>query len=130
MRLKVLDGGRVVNIIEAPSIEWAQAAGYVVEVDDSTPDYTPVNAPARRIMSKLEFRRRFTQDELVRMDNPELFIQGLTDIQRAAIRTMQRNFDLAEYIDLDDPLVVDGLQLMVSHGLLTPSRFNEILGRS
>ena len=129
MRLKILRNGSLVNVIEADST-WAAenfSGCQIVEEPLPTPSQTPA-PPARRILSKLEFRRRFTMDELVKFDSPELFLPNLTDAQRATLRTMQRNFDVAGFIDLDDPLLVQGLSLMVQYGLITQERVNQILG--
>ncbi|MGC8807879.1 MAG: hypothetical protein ACP5QB_10125 [Thiomonas sp.] len=130
MRVKIIKNGQVVNTIEA-DLAWARQAfpDATVEPDTSVANYDPPPGQAKRPpLSKLEFRRLFTPEELVRFDNPEMFISSLTDAQRAQIRTMQRNFELATYIDLDDPLVAQGLQAMVQYGLLTEARKNEILG--
>jgi hypothetical protein len=129
MRLKILRNGSLVNVVEADPA-WAAEhfpGCQIVEEPLPNPASTPP-PPARRIMTKLEFRRRFTMDELVRFDSPELFLSNLTDAQRATLRTMQRNFDAAGFIDLDDPLLAQGLALMVQYGLITQTRVNQILG--
>jgi|YNPMSStandDraft_1061717.scaffolds.fasta_scaffold39714_2 hypothetical protein len=129
MRLKILRNGSLVNVIEAdPAWATENFPGCQIVEEPLPPPSAAKAPPSRRVMSKLQFRRRFTMDELIKFDSPELFLPNLTDAQRATIRTMQRNFDAAGFIDLDDPLLVQGLSLMVQYGLLTQERVNQILG--
>jgi hypothetical protein len=95
---------------------------------------TPGNAPALgqdppespRVISKLEFRRRFTMAERVAIDNspdsPAVAAQ-----YRPALRTILKDFELAEYINLDDPLLGDSLAFFAGAGLLSADRIPEIL---
>lgn len=100
---------------------WRLEGGQFVAVEAE-----PAREPIKTTMTKYQFRRRFTLDELVRFDNPELFVE-LTPHQRAMVNTLMRSFEAATEIDLNDAQLRLGLQLMVDWGLLTPERRDEIL---
>ena len=78
-------------------------------------------------LSKYAFRKRFTLDELMKFDNPELFVPDMTPEQKAMARTLLKSFELANDIDLTDQNLIYGLSLMVSLGLLTSERKAQIL---
>lgn len=81
-----------------------------------------------RIITKLAFRRRFTLAERIALDaareglNPALPAEAVS-----ALRTMQKDLDLAEDINLDDADVVAGLAFVQSLGLITAERAAEVL---
>ena len=81
----------------------------------------------RKALTKYEFRKLFTMDELVKMDNLSSFVQ-LTPIQAAQYNTLVKNFEAASEIDLDNPDVIYGLGLLSQFGVLTPERRDAILG--
>lgn len=89
-------------------------------------EFEPEPPPLKTTLSKYQFRRRFTLDELVKFDNPELFVQ-MTPQQQAIARTLTRSFDAATEIDLLDEQLQYGIQLMVQWGLLTSERAAQIL---
>lgn len=130
MRLELRRNGELWNVIEA-DLDWARE-NYpdcdIVEAPLPEPAAVQGPPPSAQLskMSKYQFRRRFSIDELVRFDNPELFIQ-MTPQQRAIARTLMRSFDAAAEIDLNDDQLQYGLQLMVDWGLLTPERRQQIL---
>lgn len=68
--------------------------------------------------TKLEFRSLFTFEELVAIE-----VAAETD---AAVRVLNQNQALAEFIDMADPRTTAGLQLLVSKGLLTQERYDAI----
>lgn len=129
MRLVLRRNGEIVNAIEA-DWEWAQQHYPDCEiVEEPLPgieETPPPPPPPSTKMTKYQFRRRFTLDELVRFDNPALFV-AMTPQQRAVANTLMRSFDAATEIDLNDPQLQYGLQLMVDWGLLTPERRQQIL---
>lgn len=131
MRLELRRNGQLVNVIEA-DVVWAQAAYPDCEViaaplpEPPQPE-PPQPEPPRMKMTKYQFRRRFTLDELVKFDNPELFVSNLTAQQQAITRTLTRSFDAATEIDLADEQLQYGIQLMVQWGLLTAERAAQIL---
>lgn len=131
MRIALIRNGQVENIIEADP-EWARGVYPDHTVVPATPaleqEYSSRNSPpARTTMTKYQFRRRFTMEELVKFDNPEMFLPNLTPQQKAIIRTLTRSFDAAQEIDLTDPTLQYGMNLMVEWGLLTPERKAEIM---
>ena len=79
-------------------------------------DYTP---PVR-ILTKLAFNLRFTVDELVAIKNATK-----TD---STVDVLWERFSIAMDIDLDDIVVIQGMQALVDLTLLTQSRMVEILG--
>lgn len=138
MQWAVLRNDTVINIVEADSPDQLAAAypGCVFEPAQSehwarftvADAETPSPALTTK-MTKYQFRRRFSLDELVRFDNPELFVT-LTPQQRAIVNTLQRSFEAATEIDLNDPLLQYGMQLMVDWGLLSAERKQQILDPS
>ena len=99
--------------------------GWQILAETANPEY--LNQPRRRMLTRLEFRRRFTLAERVAVDdapnNAALPAQA-----RAAARTLLTDLSLAEEIDLDDPDVAAGLQFLASLGLIAPERVAQILG--
>lgn len=82
--------------------------------------------PKKRTVTKYEFRKLFTSDELVKMDNLNTFIT-LTPLQAAQYNTLVKNFEAASEIELDNPDVIYGLGLLTQFGVLTPERRDAIL---
>lgn len=78
-------------------------------------------------MSKFQFRKRFTMEELLKFDNPELYLPNLTVEQKALVNTLKSSFEAATEIDLTDDVLKYGMNLMVQWGLLTEERKNQIL---
>ena len=134
MRIALIKDNKVINIIQAETFQWAQQAYPDCIVQESTPElesqFNPPPPPSPQLftkMTKYQFRKRFTFDELLKFDNPELYIQNLTEQQRAIIKTLTRSFDAATEIDLTDSQLQYGMQLMVDWGLITEERKNAIL---
>lgn len=80
----------------------------------------------KRTVTKYEFRKLFTSDELVKMDNLTTFI-SLTPLQAAQYNTLVKNFEAASEIELDNLDVIYGLGLLTQFGVLTPERRDAIL---
>lgn len=138
MRLELRRNGELVNVVEA-ELEWAREAYPDCEIIEAplpvmapptAPPVTPSDEERRHKLSKYQFRRRFTLDELVKFDNPELFIADMTPQQRAIARTLMRSFDAASEIDLLDDQLRYGIGMMVQWGLLSQERAEEILNPS
>lgn len=77
-------------------------------------------------LTKLEFRRLFTNDELVKSDNFEADL-SLPPEARAQLKTLTTSLALSTTINLEDPLTVLGLSFLVSIGYLSESRKTAIL---
>ena len=134
MKIALIKNNKVINIIQADTLQWAQQNYPDCVVQEATPELeksfsssqSPFFRPSTK-MTKYQFRKRFTFDELLKFDNPELYISNLTDQQRAIIKTLTRSFDAATEIDLTDSQLQYGMQLMVDWGLITEERKNSIL---
>ena len=74
--------------------------------------------PLLRIVTKLTFRRRFTLQERIAIDNS-------TD---PVVRTLLTDLAMAEEINLDDTDLASGLAYVEQLGLIAPGRSSEILG--
>lgn len=138
MQWAVVKDGSVVNIVEAETPDGLEAVYPGCTFEPAQQEHWAQFAAAHQggqtpaaatRMTKHQFRRRFTLDELVRFDNPELFVE-LTPQQRAIVNTLQRSFEVATEIDLTDPLLHYGMQLMVNWGLLSEERRQQILDPS
>jgi hypothetical protein len=89
-------------------------------------DPPPPPAAPRPPMTKWAFRSLFTFDERVICDNaPEN--TAIPEQYRAAIKTMNKDFDAAQEIDPSLPQVQQGIQLFEQLGLLSAGRANQIL---
>lgn len=90
----------------------------------------PVVAPAARTLSVKGFRFRFTPAEKAaiewaavdRPDQPEA-----QRMQAAALRATLADQAAAQFIDLDDPDTVEGVQGLETMAILAPGRALEIL---
>lgn len=83
-------------------------------------------APAERILTKLAFRRRFTLAERVAMDSaPDN--TAFDANTRAILRTMTRDLELAEDINLDDADVISGVMLLEQLQIIAAGRAAEVL---
>lgn len=72
------------------------------------------------IMTHLAFRKRFTFVERTAIETA-----AMTDPE---VRTVQKDFDAAEEIDLTYPDLIAGISLLVAKGLLAQARADVILG--
>lgn len=86
-----------------------------------------IKAPTPRVMSKLEFRRLFTMQERVTIDNAPDNAAFPAEV-RAAMKTMLTDLALAEQVHLDDADIVYGVNFMAQVGLIAPERVAQILG--
>jgi len=114
-RICDLDGNTVSEstgpawIIDAnpPQPSWAREDGPV-------PTYPPP-----RILSRLEFRNRFTMEEKV-----AIYTAAATDV---TIAVWLDDLASAENVDLDSTLTQQGVQGLVTLGLISESRRDQIL---
>ena len=125
MDVVVTRNGEYVNTIVVDSLEQAQAAYPDCEFAERAADYAP---PSARILTKLAFRRRFSLAERITLDAAVAGLNPLLTAEVVAgLRTMQKDLELAEQIDLDDADVIYGLSVLVQVGLIAPERVAEIL---
>jgi hypothetical protein len=82
--------------------------------------------PPPRYITKLAFRRLFNLGERVAFDNfeanPNLGIE-----QKQVIRTLTKDYEMAEEVDMRDPDTKPGLQYLEACGILGAGRTQEIL---
>ena len=134
MQHALIKNGKVENIIIADGAFLSTLEGYeaIIEVTDARirigtnydgQDFVfqepePAPAPETR-MSRLDFQLRFTFDELVAIETAAA--------TTPAVRVLQKQQEVAEFIDLADPNTQLGVMYLVSVGLLTHERGTEIL---
>ena len=144
MKTVVVKGGVVENVIVAGP-DWTPPAGYSrIDVPDDTqvepgsqvlqdgsfvrPQAPPPSPEPRYVHSKYEFRKRFTLDELVKMDNIERYVTPeQLETYGPLVNTLRRNYEAAQEIDLRNDDVIAGVDLLVQLGVLTTERRAEIL---
>lgn len=89
-----------------------------------------ITQPAQRLLTHIEFRRRFTQAEQELSDELEATFEANPDLlvpQKRTLRTGYKNFNMAMDVNLDDPDIPPMLQMFVALGILTAERPAEIL---
>jgi len=83
------------------------------------PDNPDPVIPQPNIISRLAFRNRFTMQEKI-----TLYTAAVQDPE---IQIWLDDISTAEYVDLDSANTIMGLQSLISMGMLSESRMNEIL---
>ena len=78
------------------------------------------------LFHKQAFREKFTFAELTRIDSGDVD-PSLTAIQRAQMRSILKNFDVMDLVDIQGPDVIDMVDRVRDMGLLTTERAAEIL---
>lgn len=118
------EGIDITDVVPCPTPGWRY------DGQTFTPPPTSPPAPVSRHITRLAFRQRFTQAELIAieiacLDDPSAPIQQRQ--QAAALRVMQRQVGEATYIDLDRPDTRAGVQQLEAAGLIGPGRAAQIL---
>lgn len=80
-------------------------------------------APEPKVITRLAMLNRITDQEAVAIDLASI---GSTE-QAASIRRFMSKVNAAQFVDLNDPDTINGVQFLVSQGLLTAERGDEIL---
>lgn len=142
MDVILIRDGVVQNVISADSVERALmfypeftamertadisfvGPGYLYDEGTFTapPEPEPEPETDRRV-TKFRFQLRFTDAEAVAID---LASRGDTP-EAAMLRRHRELVQLAEWVDLNKPLVRDGVNGLALMGLITPERATEIL---
>ena len=116
-RFSVVDGKLVDNFPGKTDEEvlsiLAEQAAKVVEAADQPPK------PAPRPISKLEFMERFTDEELA-----AIYAAAKTDVR---VEIWVDKLKLAEFVDLTDPRIRNGIINLEAAGLIAKGRADEIL---
>jgi hypothetical protein len=79
-----------------------------------------VETKERYELTRLEFRNRFKIEELA-------LIYQKIDAGDITLRVIMDNFNVASYINIKDPLTLSGINYLISIGVLTQERANEVL---
>lgn len=114
--------GNEVHRYEADApIEWAGMEFSTHSHVELPVDLGNLNTPNRILgpISKLNYMNRFSDKEL----------EGIYTAAKSsiAIELWLEKFKLSEFISLDDPRILQGLQALEAAGLLGPGRSTEIL---
>lgn len=91
----------------------------------------PQAQPINTTLTKLAFRRLFTQEELVAielasLDDPTASTETRT--MAAHLRVFNKMVDSADHIDLTDMTTIMGVNALEGWGLIGTGRAQEILG--
>jgi|688.fasta_scaffold2148868_2 hypothetical protein len=70
-------------------------------------------------LTKLQFQNRFTFEELIAIEE--------ASVSDAGVRVLQKQQSIAEFINLEDPITIAGVNYLVSKELITQERANSIL---
>ncbi len=110
------DAGNVINIIVANTefLEQFYAGKYRLQQQN-----IPAPPPPPKIVSKADFRLSLMDAEYV-----AILSAAKTDIE---VQAWVETFNILTEINLDSLRTVSGLEMLVSKGILTESRKNEIL---
>ena len=118
------------NIPEGHAANWT-GHGWAVLPYVAPIIYTPpANPNLVTKMTKLAFRKRFTQAEKVAIEIASLDNPADTMEQRslsAALRAYQQDLVVAQYIDTTDTALIAGIQQLEAVGLIAADRGSEIL---
>jgi len=97
-----------------------------IEAADLPKIVAPVLYRTNRVLTKLSFRRLFTMPERIAFDNFESN-ENLTAEQKAALRTIAKDFEMAGEIDMGDPDTASGLAFLEAIGIIAGGRAAQIL---
>ena len=135
MRYAQIAGGAAVTFLEGDPKDWPdllaadvlRPCGPEVEagwVWDGKAFAPPLAAPTPRIISPLEFRRRFTPDE-----RAAITLAASRGLERGdpTIQIWLDDLAASGSLDLDDKDVRADLLAMVEFGLLAPDRVTELI---
>jgi|SRR5690625_716496 len=103
------------NAIQTPKDGLIQMTPEEVEAHLNS----PVDPQYKTQFSVLEFRDRFTIDEQIAIRQAQF-----TDME---VGLVYDNFQAAQFIDIEDPRVEQGIDLYIAKGLLAPGRKTELL---
>lgn len=93
-------------------------------------DLIHCNQSTGRILTHLEFRRLFTQEERELSDELEATFESnaaLTAAQKRTLRSGYKDFNAASTVNLDDPAIPPMLMLYEALGIVAVDRATEIL---
>jgi len=138
MRAAIIENGIVTNIIVVDDIT-AIRANYQnktlvaittpVKIGDTytgtTFVSTPVIRPRATSYSKYDFRKLFTRDELILLDNFEN--SAFSAANKALVNSLLHDFAASSEIDITHPDLIAGMEILASINVLTSRRVTAIL---
>jgi hypothetical protein len=109
---------------------YVKSMGYTITVDEVIEIFDVfiklvVTHPHRSVISSTAFRQRFTQTELIDIETARLSHASLN--VRARLGVWLDEIKSQSTIDLTNTRVIDGVNAMVTLGIFTQSRADEIL---
>lgn len=105
-----------------PTVQIRQPNGLIIRLQSSTTSCKkPVEAvPVQRIVTKLEYLRRFTMEERITIRQAATQSPGLSDYLAM--------LELAQDINLDDADTIGAVSMLEGAGLIATGRAAEIYG--
>lgn len=85
-----------------------------------------LTVPTAKRWTRLEFRRLFTNDELMKLDNYETD-ELLPNAAKKQLKTLTTHLSYSTEVVLSDPLIETGMDFLVGIGYLTEDRKTAIL---
>ncbi len=120
-------GVDITDLVPQPGKGWVQVSDGTFISPDATVSEPP---PPSRIITRLAFMSRFTQEELVHLKlvsvvNPADPVEA----QRlsAEVAVFHDQLFVADYVDLDDPRVTQYIQYLAYLGVLDADRATQIM---
>ncbi|MDD3675221.1 hypothetical protein [Thauera propionica] len=113
-RYRLDEDGKVIDAFPGKTDEEVLAAIAEQQAAQAQP-----TASAPRVLTKLQFLNRFTNEELA-----AVYTAAKTNV---LIEVFLDKLKLAQEVNLDDPQTVDGLQALAAAGLLSEARVQEVL---
>ena len=124
-----MDGSRIIYPDDISNFFGAtiEDSKMVAEYTGDLPldDYVPPE-PARIELTHLEFRRLFTLQERIAFDNFEEN-PALAPEHKQTLRTLMKDMELAQVLDLKDPDLIAGVSAIQAFGIIAPGRAAEVL---
>jgi hypothetical protein len=87
---------------------------------------TTAPSPVRLDITKFQFRKLFTFDERVMIDNAQ-YNAALSGRVKATLATLMKDLEISNIIQLGTPDVTNGVKFLVTSGFITKSRADRIL---
>ena len=110
---ETLENGQIIEIFKTTK-------GGIIK----TPKQEPQEPQKTVIVTKFQFLKRLTQEELVKISSPELFIQDVMTL--AQVKAVLLVFNSANEINLQDDSLDGFKAVMAGAGLFTQERVDEI----
>ena len=111
--LRTIDGAYIPADLD--NRDYAEYLAWLAQGNEAEPYVPPSPAPITRLSAR-DYLKRFTMSEYAAARSGTIEVQYALD-----------NLISAQYVDLDDPDVAAGLDVMVQEGIINESRKAELL---